>query len=235
MPVMKNIGRKETMTASEANGAVTYIIDQRNNSLVPKSIRTRQQLTPDHQLLKHLCHYQLDSDAPLVKLLAKGQGSVLDETQMAALPLQLYLYIVGGMIMACVYVFLWYWMMFRGGGFQQATQIKKRAVAGEEVGVKWDDIIGMEETKQEAFEVVKLISDRAQLKRLGGKILRGILMLGPPGCGKTYLAKGIATASNLPFITTSGSEFVEMFVGVGASRIRKLFKQARQSIRSEKG
>ena len=113
----------------------------------------------------------------LVKLGMDAWGtleSFYKQTQMAALPLQLYLYIVGGMIMACVYVFLWYWMMFRGGGFQQATQIKKKAVAGEEVGVKWDDIIGMEETKQEAFEVVKLISDRAQLKRLGGKILRDI-------------------------------------------------------------
>ncbi len=157
------------------------------------------------------------------------------QTQMAALPLQLYMYIVGGMIMACVYVFLWYWMMFRGGGFQQATHIKKKAVAGEEVGVKWEDIIGMEEAKQEALEVVKLITDRAQLKRLGGKILRGILMLGPPGCGKTYLAKGIATESNLPFIALSGSEFVEMFVGVGASRIRKLFKHARQLAYTEGG
>jgi cell division protease FtsH len=157
------------------------------------------------------------------------------QTQMAALPLQLYMYIVGGVIMAAVYVSLWYWMMFRGGGFQQATNIRKKAVAGEEVGVRWEDIIGMEEAKQEALEVVKLITDRAQLKRLGGKILRGILMLGPPGCGKTYLAKGIATESKLPFISLSGSEFVEMFVGVGASRIRKLFKNARQLAYTEGG
>ncbi|MDP2940386.1 MAG: AAA family ATPase [Candidatus Omnitrophota bacterium] len=165
----------------------------------------------------------------------KSLEAFYKQTQMAALPLQLYLYIVGGMIMACIYVFLWYWMMFRGGGFQQATQIKKKAIAGEEVGVKWDDIIGMEEAKQEALEVVKLITDRVQLQRMGGKILRGILMLGPPGCGKTYLAKGIATESKLPFISISGSEFVEMFVGVGASRIRKLFKQAHQLAYTEGG
>jgi cell division protease FtsH len=72
-----------------------------------------------------------------------------------------------------------------------------------------------------------LIKDRAELQRIGGKILRGILLLGPPGCGKTYLAKAVATEAGLPFISMSGSEFVEMFVGVGAGRIRSLFKQAR--------
>ena len=96
------------------------------------------------------------------------------------------------------------------------------------MGITWNDVIGMDEAKQEALEVVKLIKDRAELQRIGGKILRGILMLGPPGCGKTYLAKAIATEAKLPFISMSGSEFVEMFVGVGAGRIRSLFKKARQ-------
>ncbi|MBM3248863.1 MAG: AAA family ATPase [Candidatus Omnitrophica bacterium] len=157
------------------------------------------------------------------------------EQTKASLPMSLYLYSVGGMINGVVFVFLWYWVLFRGGGLQQFTHAKKKAVAGEDVGVKWQDIIGMEEAKQEALEVVKLITDRAQLQRIGGKILRGILLLGPPGCGKTYLAKGIATESSLPFISMSGSEFVEMFVGVGASRIRSLFKHARELAYSEGG
>ena len=113
-------------------------------------------------------------------------------------------------------------------GAQSFTQVGKKAISGGELKVTWNDVIGMEEAKQEALEVVKLITDRAQLQRIGGKILKGIIMLGPPGCGKTYLAKAIATESNLPFISMSGSEFVEMFVGVGAGRVRSLFKQARQ-------
>ena len=138
----------------------------------------------------------------------KNLESFYKQMQMAALPLQLYLYVVGGVIMGSVYVFLWHWVIFRGGGIRQFTEVKKGPVAGKSVGVTWDDIIGLEEAKQEAMEVVRLITDRARLQKIGGRILRGILMLGPPGCGKTHLAKGIATEAKLPFISISGSEFV---------------------------
>ena len=138
------------------------------------------------------------------------------------------------LIFGVVYTFMWYWLFMKRGA-QSFTQTSKKSVAGESVGITWDDVIGMDEAKEEALEVVKLIKDRAQLQRIGGKILRGILMLGPPGCGKTYLAKAIATEAKLPFITMSGSEFVEMFVGVGAGRIRSLFKRAQQLAELEGG
>jgi len=128
---------------------------------------------------------------------------------------------------------LWIWLM--RGGQMKFTQIGTRAVEGKDISIHWQDVIGMEEAKEEAMEVVRLVTDRAKLQAIGGKILRGILMIGPPGCGKTYLAKAIATEANMPFIAMSGSEFIEMFVGVGASRIRKLFKQARQRAYVEGG
>jgi len=121
---------------------------------------------------------------------------------------------------------LWIWLM--RGGQMKFTHIGKKPVEGKDIKIHWQDVIGMEEAKEEAMEVVRLVTDRAKLQAIGGKILRGILVMGPPGCGKTYLAKAIATEANMPFIPMSGSEFIEMFVGVGASRIRKLFKQARQ-------
>jgi cell division protease FtsH len=123
-------------------------------------------------------------------------------------------------------IFVYMYMIFMKGGFSKLNS--KMQIHGELVNVKWNDVIGMENVKAEAKEVVELIKDRARVKKIGGKILRGILMMGPPGCGKTYLAKAIATETGLPFISMSGSEFVEIFVGVGAARVRALFKKARE-------
>lgn len=160
--------------------------------------------------------------------------SYLRQSQLAMIPMQLYLQVIMALIFGVVYTFMWYWLMFKHGA-QSFTQTSKKSIAGKELAVTWLDVIGMDEAKQEALEVVKLIKDRADLQRIGGKILRGILMLGPPGCGKTYLAKAIATEAAMPFISMSGSEFVEMFVGVGAGRIRSLFKQARRLAEFEGG
>lgn len=144
-----------------------------------------------------------------------------------------YIFLILNLISLPLSGIIWIWIM--SGGPQKFTQIGKKAVEGKEIAIHWKDVIGMEEAKEEAIEVVRLVTDRAQLQRIGGKILRGILMIGPPGCGKTYLAKAIATEANMPFIAMSGAEFIEMFVGVGASRIRKLFKRARQLAAMEGG
>jgi cell division protease FtsH len=116
-----------------------------------------------------------------------------------------------------------------GGGF---ARFKKSRISAKAVKVSFTDVIGLTEAKREAWEMVQLIKDRAVLKKVGGKILHGMLMIGPPGCGKTMLAKAIATEAGIPFLSTAGSEFVEIFVGVGAARVRKLFKQARQYARA---
>lgn len=126
-------------------------------------------------------------------------------------------------ISAVIFVVLYSWVL--QGGLQK---LKKRQIRGEGVDIKWGDVIGMEGAKMEAKELVELIKDRARVKKIGGNIIRGMLMMGPPGCGKTYLAKAIATEAGIPFISMSGSEFVEVFVGVGASRVRQLFQKARR-------
>ena len=129
-----------------------------------------------------------------------------------------------GILQTLVFVGFLYLLQY-GGGF---AQLKKSKIDASQVKVRFTDVIGLIEAKREAWEMVQLIKDRAALKRVGGKILHGMLMVGPPGCGKTMLAKAIATEAGVPFLSTAGSEFVEVFVGVGASRVRKLFKQARQ-------
>lgn len=145
--------------------------------------------------------------------------SFYQKITLATMPIQLIMVALNATIFVLLYT------VFLQGGM---AKISKSKIKGDLVDVKWSDVIGMENVKEEAKEVVELIKDRARVKKIGGKILRGIMMFGPPGCGKTYLAKAIATETGLPFLAMSGSEFVEVFVGVGASRVRKLFKQARE-------
>ncbi len=123
------------------------------------------------------------------------------------------------------FVFVALYMILLRGGF---GKIGKKQIEGQKVNVHFKDVIGIDDAVQEAWELVELIKDRTKLRKIGGRILKGILLLGPPGCGKTYLAKAVATESGLPFLSLAASEFVEIFVGVGASRVRKLFKKARQ-------
>ena len=132
---------------------------------------------------------------------------------------QIPLYILLGTVQA--FVFVGAYMFFLRGGF---ATLKKNKVSANKVNVKFTDVIGFENAKQEAMEVVDIIKDTTRVKKIGGKLVKGILLMGPPGCGKTLLAKAIATEAKMPFISMAGSEFVEVFVGVGASRVRKLFK-----------
>ena len=91
------------------------------------------------------------------------------------------------------------------------------------------DVAGIDEAKSELEEIVEFLKDPTKFQRLGGKIPKGALLVGPPGTGKTLLARAIAGEANVPFFSISGSDFVEMFVGVGASRVRDMFEQGRKS------
>lgn len=136
-------------------------------------------------------------------------------------------------------LFLVWYLMFRGisrgkggggptnifnFGKSRATIVEK----GEHVNVTFDDVAGMEEVKMEVQEIVDFLKNPQKYARLGGKVPKGVLLAGPPGTGKTLLAKAVAGEANVPFFSISGSDFVEMFVGVGASRVRDLFSQAKQ-------
>jgi len=138
---------------------------------------------------------------------------------LATLPMQ--------MLFACInaLVFVGAYMYFMRGGF---GKMKKKKIEAKNINVKFSDVIGLEEAKKEAMEVVEIIKNSSKIKKIGGKVVKGIMLMGHPGCGKTLLAKAIATEAKMPFLSISGSEFVEVFVGVGASRVRQLFQQARK-------
>ena len=102
-------------------------------------------------------------------------------------------------------------------------------MAKHRVKVTFADVAGIEEAKEDLQEIIELLKDPQKFKRLGGRIPKGLLLMGPPGTGKTLLAKAIAGEANVPFYSISGSDFVEMYVGVGASRVRDLFARAKRS------
>src|SRR5580765_4674256 len=106
---------------------------------------------------------------------------------------------------------------------------RHRTLNKEMTGVTFNDVAGIEEAKEEVAEIIEFLKNPKKFTKLGGRIPRGILLVGEPGCGKTLLAKAIAGEADVPFFSISGSDFVEMFVGVGASRVRDLFKQAKES------
>jgi cell division protease FtsH len=114
-----------------------------------------------------------------------------------------------------------------GGGLMSIGKSKAKIYVESDTGVRFDDVAGVDEAKDELLEVVQFLKDPEQHSRLGGRMPKGILLIGPPGTGKTLLAKAVAGQAKVPFFSISGSEFVEMFVGVGAARVRDLFEQAR--------
>ena len=117
----------------------------------------------------------------------------------------------------------------RGGGAMGFGKSKAKMLTERQGRVTFEDVAGIDEAKEELEEIVEYLKDPMKFQRLGGKIPKGALLVGPPGTGKTLLARAIAGEANVPFFTISGSDFVEMFVGVGASRVRDMFEQAKKN------
>lgn len=116
-----------------------------------------------------------------------------------------------------------------GGMLMNFGRSKHKMHGKEQMKVTFDDVAGIEEAKEEVAEIIEFLKHPKKFSKIGGRIPRGVLLVGPPGCGKTLLAKAIAGQANVPFFSISGSDFVEMFVGVGASRVRDLFKSAKDN------
>ncbi len=150
---------------------------------------------------------------------AESGGTILSYI-LSALPL---IFIIG----------LWFFLMrqMQGGGGRAMSfgKSKARLLTERHGRVTFDDVAGVDEAKEELEEIVDFLKDPSKFQRLGGKIPKGALLVGPPGTGKTLIARAVAGEANVPFFTISGSDFVEMFVGVGASRVRDMFEQAKKN------
>ncbi|EKZ97915.1 cell division protease FtsH [Cupriavidus metallidurans] len=135
-------------------------------------------------------------------------------------------WVVPAMLFFAVWSFLIKRMGGAAGGMMEIGKSKAKVYMQKETGVTFADVAGVDEAKEELAEIVNFLKDPQRYRRLGGKIPKGVLLLGAPGTGKTLLAKAVAGEAGVPFFSMSGSEFVEMFVGVGAARVRDLFNQA---------
>ncbi len=186
----------------------------------PRAFTTTK--TPDHDLTAFLLAYNARTDSLArtpVAFSARVETPVLGSILAWVLPLLL---LVG----------FWVFMMRRMNPGQQVLNIgKNKAVLfdqNEGVRITFKDVAGLDEAKEEVQEVVEFLKTPKKFTRLGGKLPKGVLLVGPPGTGKTLLAKAVAGEAGAPFFSLSGSDFVEMFVGVGAARVRDLFRQAKE-------
>jgi cell division protease FtsH len=146
-------------------------------------------------------------------------------------PLQSFL--VGWILPLLVFGLLWFFLIRRMSGSQTSAALnlgrnKVRIYDRKEMKTNFSDVAGLDEAVEELREIVDFLMTPKKYQRLGGRIPKGVLLLGPPGCGKTLLARAVAGEANVPFFFMSGSEFVEMFVGLGAARVRELFNQAKE-------
>lgn len=173
-------------------------------------------MMPDQYLLNDL----LNNKNVVVNIKAPEQQSLLMSIFISWFPIILF-----------IGVWLYFMRQMQGGGGRGAMTFGKsraRLLGEDQVKVTFADVAGVDEAKEEVQELVEFLKDPDKFQRLGGRIPKGVLMVGQPGTGKTLLAKAIAGEAKAPFFTISGSDFVEMFVGVGASRVRDMFEQAKK-------
>lgn len=185
-------------------------------------------ITKDNQ---HFTTYLPMEDQILLNQLMTKDVSVKGEPPKQQ---SMFLHIIISWLPFLILIFVWILFMrqmqggTRGGGPMSFGRSKARLLSQDQVKVTFNDVAGVEEAKEEVKELVDFLRDPAKFQRLGGKMPCGVLLVGPPGTGKTLLAKVVAGEAKVPFFTISGSDFVEMFVGVGASRVRDMFDQAKK-------
>jgi cell division protease FtsH len=206
-----------------------YVVEGKVKDLTLKTGMISGVLTEDPKGRKDRRFVTIRVDDPeLVKLLDSrniGYSGLLESKWLSTL--------LSWVLPLIIFILIWRYMMGRmGGGPQGVLSVGKsraKIYAEKEIKVTFADVAGIDEAKQELAEIVEFLKTPEKFTRLGGKIPKGVLLVGAPGTGKTLLAKAVAGESGVPFFSMSGSDFVEMFVGVGAARVRDLFVQAKDN------
>ena len=228
--VLFNVFQPSTSSTSATPVAYSSFLDEVNNSQVQDVTITGHDITGTTKDGKAFETYTPDDPALVGKLVAAGVhvdakpvGDNMNPILKVLISWAPMLLLIG------VWIFFMRQMQSGGGRAMGFGKSRARLLTEKQGRITFEDVAGIDEAKSELQEIVEFLRDPQKFQRLGGKIPKGCLLVGPPGTGKTLLARAIAGEANVPFFTISGSDFVEMFVGVGASRVRDMFEQGKKN------
>lgn len=218
----------------QPNGSVIEISGTYNKAKTSKDDTGVQFFTPSPSKVTRFTSVILPSDLTVQELQNLASEHKADITIKRESSSGMWITILTSIVPFVIVMFFFFSMMNQGGsggarGAMNFGRNKARATNKEDIKVRFSDVAGTEEEKQELVEVVEFLKDPKRFTKLGARIPAGVLLEGPPGTGKTLLAKAVAGEAGVPFFSISGSDFVEMFVGVGASRVRSLFEDAKKA------
>lgn len=206
-----------------------FLIEVNHNKICDAKIYGRKILVTRKDMTKYITYLPMHDDKLISLLLKKNVNIIGCLPKKQNILVSIFFSCLPTLILMCAWVFFIKQVQTSG---ETRTflfgQSKAKILFNKDIKVTFIDVAGCEEAKEEVSELVEYLKEPTRFQKLGGKIPKGILMAGPPGTGKTLLAKAIAGEAKVPFFTISGSDFVEMFVGVGASRVRNMFENARK-------
>jgi cell division protease FtsH len=229
LSVFSNFSQRASKDAEFAYS--DFIAEVKNGNVAEVDLAGRK-ITGKTRDLKSFSTYSPETDnrAMIGELLDNNVKIVAKEPEQPSLLMNIFISWFPFLLLIGIWIFFMRQMQGGGGGRGAMSfgKSKARMLGEEEIKTTFADVAGVEEAKDEVGELVEFLRDPGKFQNLGGQIPRGVLMVGSPGTGKTLLAKAIAGEAKVPFFTISGSDFVEMFVGVGASRVRDMFEQAKK-------
>ena len=221
-------------TNTQVNQKVTYseFLDKVADSKVKKVTIKENKITGEYVDNNTRFETYAPSDVNLIKELREYDVDIT-ATPPDTTPWYMQLLISWLPLILLIGIWIFFMRQMQGGSGSKAFSFGKsraKLLNQDNLKVTFKDVAGIEEAKEELTEIVDFLKDPAKFQKLGGRIPKGVLLVGPPGTGKTLLAKAVAGEAGVPFYSISGSDFVEMFVGVGAARIRDLFEQGKKTL-----
>ncbi|MBQ7534542.1 MAG: ATP-dependent metallopeptidase FtsH/Yme1/Tma family protein, partial [Stomatobaculum sp.] len=218
----REIAYNEFLQMVDEGSVESVVIGNTQITITPKSE------TEGYPVLTDYITVRMDEDGDLVERLYKAGVETRRERHDTAT----IIYSIASFVFPFLIIVLFMNLMMKrvgGGGIMGVGKSNAKVYIQKETGVTFADVAGEDEAKESLTEIVEFLHNPGRFTKIGAKLPKGALLVGPPGTGKTLLAKAVAGEANVPFFSLSGSDFVEMFVGVGASRVRDLFKQAQEN------